>query len=193
MEQIRSFVAIELPDDLKLRLGELQAQLKSGGEFRVKWVSPSSVHLTLKFLGDVASNRIELVTEALKEASRGVPPFRLQASGLGVFPSINRVQVAWVGMSGEIDKLTRLQRNVDLSLARLGFTPESRPFAAHLTLARVREQTPQAERRRFGELIASTRFETDEIEIHALSLMRSQLTPSGAIYTRIGLVRLRRA
>ncbi len=193
MEQIRSFVAIELPDVLKFKLGELQVRLKSSGDFRVKWVNPQAIHLTLKFLGDVASNRLELVTEALEEAGRGVPPFRLQVGGLGVFPNPNRVQVAWVGMSGQIDELTRLQKSVDLNLAKLGFSPESRPFVAHLTLARVREQMSQAERQRFSELITSTSFEAGEIEVHALSLIRSQLAPQGAVYTRISSVILKQS
>ncbi len=193
MEQIRSFVAIELPDALKFKLGELQVRLKSSGDFRVKWVNPQAIHLTLKFLGDVALNRIELVTGALEEAGRGVPPFRLQVGGLGVFPKPNRVQVAWVGMSGQIDELTRLQKSLDLNLAKLGFAPESRPFVAHLTLARVREQMPQAERQRFSELITGTSFEAGEIEVHALSLIRSRLTPQGAVYTRISSVMLKQS
>ena len=97
-----------------------------------------------------------------------------------------------MGMKGDVDELVELQKAVDLRLAKLGFTPEKRPFVAHLTLARVREETPQVERRRFGELISSTAFEADEFEVGGISLMRSQLTPEGAIYTRIGSVNLER-
>ena len=138
MEQVRSFVAIELPDDLKFKLGELQAGLKSGGYFKVKWVSPQGIHLTLKFLGNVASDKIEMVNEALREARRGIAPFRLKAEGLGVFPNVNRLQVVWVGMKGDLNNLVKLQKAVDLRLGGLGFAQERRPFVAHLTLARVR-------------------------------------------------------
>jgi len=120
---------------------------------------------------------------------RGEASFRLKVSGLGVFPSVNRTQVAWVGVKGEIDRLTSLQKAVDLALGPLGFTPERRPFVAHLTLARVREEMPQPQRRQFGELILGTPFEADEFEVCGVSLMKSQLTPGGAIYTRIGSFR----
>jgi len=183
-------VATELPDDLKFKLGELQAGLKSIGGFKVKWVSPQGIHLTLKFLGNVASDRIEMINEAIREACRGIAPLRLKAEGLGVFPNVNRAQVAWVGMKGDVDEMVRLQKAIDLRLEGLGFAPEKRPFVAHLTLARVREGMTQAERHRFGELISSTPFEADEFEVCNVSLMRSQLTPGGAIYTRIGSVKL---
>jgi len=191
MEQIRSFVAVELPDELKLELSKLQAQLKSGGGFGVKWVDPYSIHLTLKFLGNVAQDKIEAVTKALEEAGRGVAPFHLKLRDLGVFPNARRVQVVWVGVSGEADKLLELQKRIDSNLALLGFTPESRPFAPHLTLARVRGQIPLDESQKFGELVTSTKFEaTGDIEVEAISLMRSQLTPQGAIYTKISSVKL---
>ena len=191
MEQIRSFIAIELPDEVKLEIANLQAQLKSGLSFGFKWVDPNSIHLTLKFLGNVAQDKIEEVTEALKAAAEGITPFRLKIKDLGVFPNPRRIQVVWVGMSGEIDKLVKLQKQVDLNLTSLGFTPESRPFVPHLTLARVRAQLMPAEGQKFNELLLGTRFEASgEIAVDAISLMRSQLTPQGAIYTRISSVPL---
>lgn len=191
MEQIRLFIAIELPDEVKLEITNLQAQLKSGSSFGFKWVDPNGIHLTLKFLGNVAQDKIEEVTEALKKTAEGITPFRLKIKDLGVFPNPRRIQVVWVGMSGEIDKLIGLQKQVDLNLASLGFTPESRPFVPHLTLARVRTQLPPDEGQKFNELLSGTKFEASaEIAVDAISLMRSQLTPQGAIYTRISSVPL---
>jgi len=161
MEQIRSFIAIELPDELKSELVQLEARLKLIDQPFVKWVDPYSIHLTLKFLGNVAAGRIGEITEAMEEATQGVSSFNLQVRDLGVFPNLRRVQVAWVGLSGEIDKLARLQQRIESSLVPLGFTPESRKFAPHLTLARVRNQASLNERQRLGELIASTSFKAD--------------------------------
>jgi 2'-5' RNA ligase len=194
MEQIRSFVAIELPDRLKLELGQLEAQLKSSQQPWVKWVDPDSIHLTLKFLGNIATDRTGEITGAIEEATRTVSPFHLEVKGLGVFPNLKRAQVAWAGISGDVDKLGQLQQGIESNLARLGFAPESRPFSSHLTLARLRNQASPDERQKFGQLIAGTRFEADTaIKVAAISLMRSQLTRAGAIYHRISSVPLKEA
>ncbi len=192
MEQVRSFIAIKLPDELKAGLTRLEAELKLGKLPSVKWVDPSSIHLTLKFLGNIAVDRIPEITRAMEETTRGLSPFHLEVKGLGVFPNLRRVQVAWVGISGEVDKLGQLQQRIDSSLVPLGFTAESRAFTPHLTLARLRDQASPDERQRFGQLIADTRFEASyTIIVAAISLMKSQLTREGAIYSRISSVGLR--
>jgi len=193
MEQIRCFIAIKLPDEVKRGLTQLEAQLKSGNQPWVKWVDPYSIHLTLKFLGNVAADRIDKITRAMGEAVQGASPFHLEVKDLGVFPNLRRVQVAWVGVSGEVDKLVQLQRHIESSLVPLGFTAESRPFTPHLTLARIRDRASPDERQRFGQLIADTKFEAAyTFQVDAISLMRSQLTREGAIYSRIGSVELNR-
>jgi len=193
MEQVRSFIAIELPDELKQGLTQLEAQLKMGKQPWVKWVDPYSIHLTLKFLGSIAADRISEITRAMEEAVQGISPFHLEAKDLGVFPNLRRVQVIWVGISGEVDKLNQLQQRIESNLARLGFAPESRPFTPHLTLARLRDRASLDERQRLGQLIASTRFEAAyAIKVDAINLMRSQLTREGAIYSRISSVKLKK-
>jgi len=194
MEQVRSFIAIELPDELKLGLAQLEAQLKMSKQPWVKWVDPYSIHLTLKFLGSITVDRISEITRAMEEAIQGISPFHLEVKDLGVFPNLRRVQVAWVGISGEVDKLSQLQQHLESNLARLGFAPESRPFTPHLTLARLRNQASLDERQGFGQLIATTRFEAAyTIKVDAISLIRSQLTREGAIYSRISSVRLNKS
>ena len=191
MEQIRSFIAIELPAELKLELVQLEAQLKSGEQLGVKWVDPDGIHLTMKFLGNIAVDRVEGITRAMEEAVRGISPFQLKVKELGVFPNFKRVQVAWVGLSGEVDKLAQLQKRIESNLTPLGFAPESRPFAPHLTLARLRAQTSPDEKQRFGQLIANTTFEAAHtIEVDAINLIKSQLTREGAIYSQINSIRL---
>ena len=191
MEQVRSFIAIELPNELKVGLSQLEAQLKSGKQSGVKWVNPYSIHLTLKFLGSIAVDKISQITKSMNEAVQGISPFHLEVKELGAFPNLRRVQVVWVGISGEVDKLAQLQQRIESNLARLGFAPESRPFTPHLTLARLRNQASLDERQRLGELIASTRFEVAyTIKVDTISLMRSQLTREGAIYSRISAVGL---
>ncbi len=191
MEQVRSFIAIELPTELKEGLAQLEAQLKQGKPSAVKWVDPSGIHLTLKFLGNIALDRISAITRVLEETTRELSPFQLKVTGLGGFPNLKRVQVAWVGIGGEVDKLGQLQQRIESSLAPLGFTTESRRFTPHLTLARLRDRASADERQRFGQLIATTKFEAVyTIKVDTLNLMRSQLTKEGAIYSRLGSVGL---
>ncbi len=192
MEQVRCFIAIELPDEIKAGLKQLQAQLKSGRQTSVKWVDPYSIHLTLKFLGSVAVDRIDPITAAIGEAVQGASPFQLEVKDLGVFPNLRRVQVVWVGVSGEVDKLAPLQQRLESNLAGLGFAPEGRRFTPHLTLARVRDQASPDERERLGQIIAGTKFEAAySFPVDAIILVRSQLTREGAIYSRISSVALK--
>ena len=191
MEQIRCFIAIELPDEIKAGLTRLQSQLKSGSQPWVKWVDPYSIHLTLKFLGSIDADRTGEITRAIGEAVQDASPFHLEVKDLGVFPSLKRVQVAWVGVSGEVDKLVHLQQRIESSLAGLGFAPELRRFTPHLTIARLRDRASPDERQRFGQIIAGNKFEAAHtLQVYAISLMRSQLTREGAIYSRISSVEL---
>ena len=193
MEQIRSFIAIELPDDLKAGLAQLQDRLKEGKLPWVKWVKPNGIHLTLKFLGNTAVDKIDEITRAMEKAAQGISPFQLKVKDLGVFPNLKRVQVAWVGINGEIDKLSQLQKNIELNLAPLGFAPESRPFVPHLTLARLRDRASPDERQKFGQLIAGTKLEAVyTIKVDSINLMRSQLTREGAIYSQISSIGLKK-
>ena len=191
-ETVRSFVAIERPAGLKRALGELAARLKAAGPVPVKWVEPAAIHLTLKFLGNIPVGRIDEVVRALETAAAGVPPFSLRVGELGVFPNVSRCRVAWVGLEGDLDTLSKLQQNVENQLTQLGFARESRAFTPHLTLARVRDRALPAERQRFGEAFTKTSLGAESvIEVREVSLMKSQLTPAGAIYSRLGSITLR--
>jgi 2'-5' RNA ligase len=192
MEQIRSFIAIELPDEVRRVLAHLEAQLKKGRHSGAKWVDPYSIHLTLKFLGDIAADKIGDITRTIEKSSQGIPPFHLEVKDLGVFPNFKRVRVVWVGMSGEVERLIQFQKRLESELVPLGFAPESRPFTPHLTLARVREGGSPTEQQNFGQLIADTKFETVcNFTADSISLMRSQLTSQGAIYSRISSIKLK--
>jgi len=192
MEQIRSFIAVELPEELKSVLARLQAQLKTERHPAAKWVNPYSVHLTLKFLGNIAVAKTDEITRAIEAATKGTPHFHLEVKTLGVFPNLKRVQVVWVGINGEIERLSQLQRHIESNLVPLGFAAESRPFTPHLTLARLNQRASPAERQSFGQLIASTDFTTTYgFKVDSINLMRSQLTREGAIHSRISSIPLK--
>ena len=190
-EEIRSFIAIELPEEVKGGLVRLRGELERTEHTFVKWVDPGAIHLTLKFLGNVSFKSIDGITSAITGASYGISPIHLELTGLGAFPNLRQPRVVWVGVGGEVDKLSRLQQNIDSALTPLGFAKEERPFTPHLTLARVRQGTSATQIKNFGELVMSTDFEMRyPFEAGAISLMRSQLTPQGTIYTRLSVVEL---
>ncbi len=190
-EEIRSFIAIELPEEVREGLARLRNELKRNEHKFVKWVNPDGLHLTLKFLGNSPSKRVTEIINVIEEVTQGVSAFHLEISGLGAFPSLRQARVFWVGIGGEVDKLSKLQQNIDSALAVLGFAKEERPFVPHLTLARLRPGASPLERRSFGELVDPTIFEDEyHVEVEAVSLMRSQLTPAGAVYTRLSTVEL---
>ncbi len=190
-EQIRSFVAIELPEEAKKGLASLRRELERDEHKFVKWVDPEGIHLTLKFLGNIPSKRVTEITEAMKKAAQGSSPFLLEISGLGAFPSLQQARVVWVGVAGELDQLSSLQQKIDSALSALGFPKEERLFVPHLTLARIKEGGSAPERKGFGELVGSASFEDKyPVEVEAIRLMRSQLTPAGAIYTCLSVVGL---
>ncbi|HJX69951.1 MAG TPA: RNA 2',3'-cyclic phosphodiesterase [Dehalococcoidia bacterium] len=191
MEQIRSFIAIELPSEIKAELVSLEERLKAGRYLFVKWVDPESIHLTLKFLGNIAQTTVPEIIEAVARVAQPISPFHLQIGGLGAFPNWRRPQVVWVGVGGEVEKLAVLQRGIDSALSPLGFPPESRSFSPHLTLGRFRERVLPKERQSFAQWACSVKFEASlSFEVNALSLMKSQLTPSGAIYSQLAAMRL---
>lgn len=190
MEQIRSFIAIELPEEIRLKLGQVESRLKSGSPSGIRWVKPENIHLTLKFLGNVAADRTAEITDSIETAAQKMAPFRLEIRGGGAFPDLTRLQVVWIGIKGEVAKLGQLQQSIETNLERLGFAAETRRFTAHLTLARLDRKVSPSERRSFGQLIAGAEFEAGNLEVDGVSLMRSQLTGQGAVYSRLSFIKL---
>ncbi len=189
MEKIRSFIAIELSAEIKEEISRFQEGLKKADLPNVKWVDPNGIHLTLKFLGYTTADTIPAIIAAIEEAAAGIPPFQLTVGGLGAFHSPEQVRVAGVGMAGDTDILGQFKQRLDKSLAALGFNAEKRIFTPHLTLARVRELATAGERQKLARLIASADFSASQpVRVDNIYLIRSLLTPKGAVYSRIGTV-----
>ena len=182
---VRAFIAIELPDEARRDLAHLQEKLKQAcGYCPAKWVAPGSIHLTLNFLGDVPLPKLEDIKSAVAQAGLASRPFELALGGLGAFPNLERPHVVWVGLDGDLDRLVKMQKHLEELLAKLGFPPENRPFSPHLTLARVRDEASPADRKKLGQVIGATVRENNcSIPVHSISLIKSQLTPAGPVYT----------
>jgi len=189
---IRSFIAVELPEDIKRGLKRIQTELGLDRDNFVKCVSPEGIHLTLKFLGGVPPQKIKDIVSFMEAASQGIKPFELQITEVGAFPDFRRPRVVWVGLKGDIDKLVAWQQRLDDGLVPLGFAKENRPFTPHLTLARVRETCSPGDRQRLGEAVANLQVQVDDkFTVNALSLMRSQLLPAGAVYSLQAEIKLK--
>ena len=189
METIRTFIAIELPESVRSALGQIQDQIRKGDYASVKWVAPSSIHLTLKFLGDVDINMVQSLSEAISEASKGISPFHLNLEKSGAFPNLRNPRVIWVGLAGDIDTLGKLQQNIESALNPLGFPPEGRRFSPHLTLGRVRDKASSHNKRNLGEAVSALKVaSSSSFEVQSVSLMRSVLSREGAIYSCLASV-----
>ena len=192
MALIRAFIAVELPIGLKKELSDLEAQLKKNSPPVVKWVDPNSIHITLKFLGEISEDSIEELMLAIEESAQGNLRFQLEVRGLGAFPNLEHPQILWAGVKGELEKIIQLQKSIESNTEQLGFPRESRVFSPHLTLGRVRDEARPKERQRLGKLLTDTTFTAlHNIDVDAVNLMKSQLTPGGAVYSCIGSVKLK--
>ena len=183
---IRTFICIELPDSIKQKMELLENQLR-GVDAQVSWVKPSNVHLTLKFLGAVSSHKIEPVSQATVRASRDTAAFEVEVAGAGCFPSPRSPRVLWVGLGGVPDPLANLYKDLEEELAALGFQREKRRFAPHLTIGRLRSPRNGAE---LAQKLIDIGFESERFVAHQVIVMRSQLKPTGSIYTPISIIPL---
>ena len=184
--RVRAYAALELSSAWRAHLGEIAARLQSDlSRGAVRWAKPDGIHLTLKFYGEVKSERLPAIEDSLRSAADNCPPLRLMLEGLGVFPGLNRPRVIWAGVGGDFDALSALQKAVEDGAAALGFAREARPFAAHLTLGRVSEQPAAADLRKLPDLLGRPLGPAAPLTVTSLSLMRSELKPGGAVYTRL--------
>ena len=182
-QTIRAFIAIPLPTTFRQDLAELRQQLERLAPDGVRWVAPQNIHLTLKFLGDTPRAQLSAVEGALSRVVEGEALFSLHSQGLGAFPSWRSPRVIWAGLEDH-PALMRLQQEVELALAELGFRVEERPFTAHLTLGRVSRPLPQVQRERlasFAQDLASGSL--GSVPVDQVCLFQSQLRPTGPVYT----------
>jgi 2'-5' RNA ligase len=189
---IRSFVAIDLPEGAKDALRGVVSRLRPKmPPDSVRWTRVSGIHLTLKFLGDVAEADLTDIKQVLADVAGKHSPFTVGIGGVGCFPNVKRPRVVWVGVHTEGDQLAALQRDVEHSLAPLGFDVEKRAYHPHLTLGRTQRRTGSRDQARIGEVVATAGIgELGQVRVKAINLMRSDLRPSGAVYTPLAVLPL---
>jgi 2'-5' RNA ligase len=190
MPTIRTFIAIELTAPILASLGDLQSRMQRDLPPKLlRWVRPEGIHLTLVFLGDIPVEQVDPIAEALTEACAGHSPFTVSVAGMGCFPNVRRPRVAWVGVEEPSGALARLQHDIEQALVPLGFRPEARAFSPHLTLGRVKGGGRQA-LEALGAYVERAKVHVGAMKVQAVHLIRSDLRPSGAVYTELTVVPL---
>jgi len=181
--KIRSFLALDPPGEILVEIAAIQSRLRKLIQGDIRWVRPEGIHLTLKFFGDIPEDDVDKIAATVEKAAGKESPFALAIGGAGVFPDPHRPRVLWLGMDGDVERLQGFQKGLDRELLRIGFPREERPFRPHLTLGRIRNpkgliglarELEKGEEYRAGRFVAS-----------GLSLMQSDLTPKGAVYTKL--------
>ena len=190
-QSIRTFIALPLPAQWIGTLEQVITELDYANSGGVRWVRPSGIHLTLKFLGPTDAALTPRIMDGLLESMDGALAPALSLSGLGTFPNRNNPRVIWAGVSGDLETLADLQGRVETLAMSLGWAAERRPFRPHLTIGRVRDRISAGERRRLAAAISNCavpRLASWRPDV--VRLYKSELTPRGAIYTNLGEVKI---
>ena len=187
----RLFVACELPVEVRDAVGGLVESLREQSDGAVRWVNPQSLHVTLKFLGEVPERQLPAVKLALQEAVVRHSAFFLELSSIGTFGGREGLRVMWAAVAGDVLRLEALGRDVNRALAVVGFEPETRPFRPHLTLGRVRNDVPTRQRAEIEVAVGKIKIPECEWRTSEIALVRSRLQPGGARHDTVATFPLR--
>lgn len=178
----RLFIAVDPGKDVLANVERVMTRLRSKSPGS-KWVKPEGMHVTLVFLGDVPDEQVDAVAKAAGEVAKKHSPLGLKFEGGDSFGSPKKPRVLWVGVTGDVDRLIAIQKDLADALKPLGYEGEDRPFSPHLTLARAGEQRGDAPLADCAAVLAKETF--GETAIGALVIYRSDLSPKGATYTAL--------
>lgn len=181
---LRTFLAIDLPSTLQSAIGQnihtVKRELPG-----LSWSKPENLHINLKFFGEMAESQVAQIRQAVEPAIAHVSPFELEFKGFGAFPDDRAPRVLWIGLGGAIDSLTTLAGCVGLAVVPLGFPQEDRPFRPHLTVARVKRNHRAVGRALDTLGVFTDPFVCGPLPVERVALFKSELQPSGAVYTKL--------
>lgn len=183
---MRTFIAVELPSEIKNQIARIQAEFKKIPA-QVSWTKPDNIHLTLKFLGEIEEKQLNPVTEATRSGCKGVKKFKISLKGVGGFPNLRQPRVIWIGTQDGAEELISLQGKIETELEQAGYSKEDKKFRPHFTIGRVR--IPE-NIERLALALEKTEFQAEDIDIDRVTVMKSQLSSGGSIYTALGKIDL---
>lgn len=190
-ERLRLFVAMRIPEEIKAGFSAAQAELREDlPDAKISWAKTDQLHLTLKFLGNVETQRVDALRLSLVSACQGFAPLRLRADGMGAFPNLRDPRVLWIGLNDPERKLHAMQKAIETACSPFTAEKPQERFSGHVTLARVkrlaRSELPvlsglikRMEKKSFGEWMSGE-----------IQLMQSQLGAEGARHTCIEEIKL---
>ncbi len=192
MNPVRAFIALEIPALIQESIEKQTARLRHElGNDLVRWVPTSNMHLTLKFLGDVASSHMDFIKSMLTQVAETHTSFDLQIGSIGSFPNLKQPRVIWVGIYAPAD-LAHLQKNIEERSVRLSYEQEERPFSPHLTLGRVRQKRTAQETQKISNTLSTIQLgKIGTARVNSLHLYQSDLNSEGSTYTKLFSTSLR--
>lgn len=185
MPTIRTFIAVDIPGAVRSKIVKLQHELKQERE-HISWAPAQNIHLTLKFLGDVEESILPHIIKELATVCAMQTPFDFEIKNLGFFPNPERARVLWVGIDSPGKHLAELAKKIESGLIQFGFSKENRKFNPHLTIGRVKSRL----RNSFIEKVEEKFFFGGKIAAGEIAVIKSDLKPTGAIYTPLARIKL---
>jgi 2'-5' RNA ligase len=181
--EIRSFLAFELPEPIKKIVTQVSGDIRKSA-LDVRWVRPEFIHLTVVFMGDVPSGQVPAMADRLKAVCSNHAPFRVSLKPMGCFPNSRNPRVIWLGIDGDIERMSRFRDDLHKALSPFGIKEEERAFKPHLTLGRFKK--PGKRQTELEQLLATYRVLASPVcTLGELVIFRSDLKPGGAVYTRM--------
>jgi len=188
---MRTFVAIELSDQIKTYLNKIQNQLRTSGA-DIKWVEPENIHLTLKFLGEIDDKKLAKVVEILKATAADGFEFYLRLASLGAFPNLNSPRVIWVGLDQGDKETKEIAETLEDKLAEIGIPEENRSFSSHITIGRSRSGLNRIKLTPLLKDLSNIPGEENlRFKVTKITLYKSTLTPKGPVYEALKEVSLK--
>ncbi len=188
---MRVFISINLPPAAQKELGGLTEKLQKA-HWPVRWEKPEKIHITLVFLGEIQQSKLPKLQTAVESGSKEIKPFETSFKGLGAFPDFVKPRVVWVGLKGDLKSLAALQKGIEKELKKAKIWFDKKPFVPHMTIGRVKKGISQGALRDLGKKIAKLRKIDlqSRILVKTVDIMKSELRPTGSVYTRLAKVNL---
>ncbi len=181
--EVRSFLAFELPENIKEIISRVSGEMKKS-PLNIRWVKTGNIHLTVIFIGDILTDILDDMESHVSEVCSNYGPFKIAVNGTGVFSNRRNPRVLWVGLDGEIDRMSDFKKTLQKRLKPFGIKEEKRRFNPHLTLGRFRKGA-KSDVHLDDLLLTYKSLMSQECMLSELVLFKSDLKPSGAVYTKL--------
>ena len=188
MSRLRAFIAVEIPPEIRREIHDATSNLRRGSGSLIRWVAVENMHLTLKFLGDIPSANVEVLTQMIRAQADSFNCFDIHLTGIGSFPSPKRPRVIYIGIQAP-DALEAFQRQLESATCRLGYNSDAnggRAFSPHLTLGRVRQNIAADDQQKIRRALEESKIDSlGAARVDSVHLYKSDLKPTGPVYTRL--------